>query len=108
MFTKCKSISIDLDIRVSLVILFFTQHLNGIILEDFEKNFKVGDVIECTLIDETHFCGKISKIFTAGENSASPELSDFSVKGIDSRYSFENIKFSDVANCKMIKKGGRD
>jgi len=77
-------------------------------MEDFEKNFKVGDEIEGTLSDKTYFSGKISSMFTTGENPASPEYSVFSIINLDSNVPLENIRFFDVEDCRMIKKGYRD
>lgn len=70
-------------------------------------NFEVGDEIEVTLSDGTHIGGKICKMFATGENPAHPEYSDFSIYNHESDVLLENIKFSDVQDCRMIKKGNR-
>lgn len=77
-------------------------------MEDFEKNYEVGDEIEVTLSDGTHIGGKISKMFATGVNPAHPEYSDFTLKNIDPDIPSKNIKFSDVEDCRIIKKGNSD
>lgn len=77
-------------------------------MEDFENNFYVGDEIEVTLSDGTHIGGTIKNVFITGDNSASPEHSDFSIYNHESDVLFENIKFSNVEDYRMIKKGNRD
>lgn len=77
-------------------------------MEDFESKFVVGDEIEGTLSDGTHFEGKISWMFETGIRPAHPEYSDFTLKNNDPDIPSKNIKFSDVEDCRMIKKGNRD
>lgn len=77
-------------------------------MEDFERKFEVRDEIEVTLADGTHFRGKISKMFATGINPAHPEYSDFTLKNNDPDIPSKNIKFSDVVECRMIKKGNRE
>lgn len=71
------------------------------------ENFEVGDEIEVTLVDGTHIRGTIKNMFITGNKSASPEHSDFSIYNHESDVLFENIKFSSVVECRMIKKGNR-
>ncbi len=76
-------------------------------MEDFENNFHVGDEIEATLSNRTYIRGTIKYMFVSGNNSASPEHSYFSIYNHETDVLLENIKFSYVVECRMIKKGNR-
>lgn len=77
-------------------------------MDDFENNYHVGDEIEATLSNGTHIGGTIKNMLITGNNSASPKHSDFSIYNHESDVLIENIRFSDVEECRMIKKGNRE